>query len=140
MAFPMLAFAAISAGANIYSGFQKKKALESEGELVAKQGELMYQESLKEAEMIRREGEIFAQKQSLQYIASGVVLGGSALITLKQTRMFAEEQASATERRGKAGMELSYAKRDIAKKEGTASIIGGFGNAAISVLSAYPGK
>lgn len=140
MAFPMLAFAAISAGASIYSGFQKKGALQAEGAAIAKEGETIYQESLKEAETIRREGEIFAQKQSLQYIASGVVLGGSALITLKQTKMFAEESASATERRGKAARDLGYEKQKIAGREGNASIISGFGNAALSVLSAYPGK
>jgi len=140
MAFPMLAMLAISMYSSMSQGQQKNNALRAEGDLVAKQGELSYMESLKEAEIIRRDGEVFSQKQSLQYIHSGVILGGSALITMKQTRMFAEESASATTRRGKATKDLSFAKRDIAKKEGTASVISGFGNAGMSALSMFSGK
>jgi len=135
MAFPMLAFAAISLGSKLYSGYSKNKSLREEGAAVAQQGEEIYAESLREADMIRREGDIFSQKQSMQYIGAGVVLGGSSLITLKQTKMFAEEKASSVVRRGEATRDLGYAKEKIAKREGTASIIGGFGDAAVSMLS-----
>lgn len=141
MALPLLAIATLlSAGSQIYTGAQQKKSLVKEGNLIARQGEILYTEALRTASIIRQQGDIFAQKQSLQYIGSGVNLGGSALITLKQTRMYAEAEAKAVERRGLAERDLGYAKRDIAKSEGNASLISGFLGGFSSVLSMFGGE
>lgn len=139
MAFPILALAAVSFTANAYAGYSKNKSLREEGALIAEQGRINYTEAKRDAELVRREGEIFSQKQSLQYIGSGVILGGSALITLKQTRMYAEEKARSIERRGAAIQDLAFKKEAIMKKEGTSSLIGGFLTGATSALSAYSG-
>lgn len=139
MAAPLIALAAVSFIANAYSGYSKNKSLRAEGALIAEQGKIQYTESLRDAELVRREGEIFSQKQSMQYIASGVELGGSALITLKQTRMYAEEKARSVVRRGEAVRDLSFKKEEIMKREGTSSLIGGVLTGATSALSAYSG-
>lgn len=136
MAFPMLALAAISFGAKAYEGYSKNKSLRDEGAAVAEQGKIIYAEALRDADLVRQEGEIFAQKQSLQYIGSGVILGGSALITLKQTELYANEKANSIEARGLATKNLADQKNNIAKREGTASLISGFLGGATSALNA----
>lgn len=141
MALPLLAIAGlVSMGSKIYTGFQQKKALRKEGALIAEQGEITYVEALRDANIIRHQGEVFAQKQSLQYIGSGVTLGGSALITLKQTRLYAESEAAAVERRGIAVRDLGYKKQDIMESEGNASVLSGFLGGFTSMLSAVGGE
>ena len=139
MAAPLLIFAGLSALAKVYSGYSKNKSLREEGMLQEEQGAIFYKESLRDANIIRHEGQVFLQKQSLQYLSSGVELGGSALITLKQTELYAEEAAKTTERRGKAGYDLAKRKNEIAGNEGTASLISGFLGGATSVLSVFGG-
>ena len=137
MAAPLLIFAGLSALAKVYSGYSKNKSLRDEGLLQEEQGAIFYKESLRDANIIRHEGQVFMQKQSLQYLSSGVELGGSALINLRQTELYAEEEAQATERRGKAGYDLAKRRNQIAKKEGTASLISGFLGGTTSVLSVF---
>lgn len=141
MAFPLLAFAAVSMLANTYSANSTRKSNNKEAALIVEQGKTQYVESLRDAELIRYNGRIFAQKQEMQYIASGVILGGSALITLEQTRRFANEEANAVERRGAAGLKLAQDKQEIVRNEGNASVIGSLITGTSSVLSVgYGGK
>lgn len=135
MAAPLVFFAALSAGANIYSAYSNKKSANKEAAAYVEQAKIQYVESLRDAELIKYKGEIFAQRQSLQYIASGVILGGSALITLEQTRRFANEEANATARRGAAGLRLAYEKEQITQNQGNASVIGSLITGVTSVLS-----
>ncbi len=135
MAAPLLIFAALSAAANIYSANSNRKSLKKEAAAYVEQANTQYVESLRDAELIRYKGNIFAQRQEMQYIASGVILGGSALITLEQTRRFANEEASAEVRRGAAGVRLAKQKQQIVTDEGNASVIGSLITGTSSVLS-----
>lgn len=140
MAFPILAFSAISAGLGVFSANSKKNSSNKEAALILDAANTQYVESLRDAELIKYNGNIFAQKQEMQYIGAGVILGGSALITLEQTRRFAAEEANAVVRRGAAGVKLAKQKQEIVGNEGNASLIGSLITGTTSVLSsAYGG-
>lgn len=140
MALPLLIFAGLSALAKGYSGYSKNKSLRDEGALIAEQGAIQYTEALRDASIVRHEGQIFLQKQSLQYIGSGVQLSGSALITLRQTELYANEYADSIERRGLAVRDLSNKKRDIMQKEGTSSLLSGLFGGAGDIISVFSGE
>jgi len=141
MAWPLIAFAVASAASKVYSANSARKSAKAEAAAYVEQGRIQYVESLRDAELIRYNGKIFAQKQEMQYIASGVILGGSALITLEQTRRFANEEASAVERRGAAGLRLAEKKQSITEREGNASVIGSLITGTTSVLATgYGGR
>lgn len=126
---------ALSVGSKLYSGYSKEQSMLSESGFLRDEGRIIYGEALRDASIIRLEGERFAQKQANQYIASGVQLGGSALITMAETRKMAGAEATAVERRGKATYDLAEKRAKIMQKEGKASLIAGLIDGATSALS-----
>lgn len=125
MAFTLAALDAIGFGAQVYGAFSKDAAYHSEAGLTAAQGVLSYNEAVENANIIRNQGKEFASKQEMQFIAAGVIYGGSDLVTTTQTKMFAEQKAQSVEARGRAIETLDYQKAQIENNEGTASLIGG---------------
>lgn len=115
----------LQAGGNIISGisgYQSSLELASDYRY---QGELTKLESFRSANIIREEGIKFAAEQSLQYIGSGVQLMGSALITIAQTKKYAETEAKAVEERGKSAEYLAERRAAAAEDEGRASLLSG---------------
>lgn len=142
MPWPLIAAAALSIGGSVYSGYQKKEAAKKEASLLKDQGAIEYQEALRDAALVRKEGEVFAAEQSLQYIGAGFRLAGSALITIADTKIKANDEADAIVKRGEAKKSLADRKAKMTADAGRAafisSIIGG-GSKAFSVLSPTPG-
>lgn len=139
MAFPLIAFAAVGAIAGVIGGFQKKRALENEADAIRQEGEIIYQESLRDAAIVRKEGDVFAQTQSLQYIASGFVLGGSALITMKDTRIKAGAQAQSIAERGAAISTKANRQALRLDTAGRGAVIEGLIKGATSIFKATSG-
>lgn len=98
------------------------------------QGNIAMQESFRTAAIIREEGQKFAARQSLQYIGSGVQLGGSALVTLAQTKKYAETEAKATEAKGRAVQYLSEKQARLKEDEGRAAMVSGILGGIGSIL------
>ena len=117
--------AIISAVGSIYTGITSLTASKRQAEDLEYQGLLAMRESLRDASIIREEGRLFAADQSLQDIGSGVHLVGSALITMAQTRSYAEAEAQATEQRGGAVKTLADTKAATTRAGGRAGLIGG---------------
>ena len=115
---------AISGVGSLFSGFSQYNQSKEQASDYEEQGVLVLQQSLRDASIIREEGIKFAAKQSLQYIGSGVELVGSALITMEQTRMYANTEANAVEKQGRARRDYAFKQAKRVRNEGRAELIG----------------
>jgi len=131
----LLAGAAISAVGQIYSGITSATAANRRASDLRLEGDIYAAESLRTANIIEEEGQKFAASQSLQYIGAGVQLGGSALITIHQTKKYAEAEANAVRAQGKAKQDLAYESADVTENEGRASLISGIIGGTTSFLN-----
>ncbi len=119
----------------IAGGAMSYKLAKKRAKLIRGQSEITVSEALRDAAIIREEGDKFAATQSLQYLGAGVELGGSALITLAQTKKYAKTEAEATERAGRNKAELMLAEARITEREGRAALISGMMGGASSFSS-----
>jgi hypothetical protein len=115
-------------------GMSKKSNADKTAYDAEKQGLILFAERRRDANLIRRDGEIFAQRQALGYVGAGVKIGGSALITLEHTRRMAGAEASAVERRGKAELDLTSTRAGTVRNEGNASMISSLLNAGSKLV------
>lgn len=83
---------------------------QSEFGLQQQQADLVFGESLTEAARIERAGKSFAASQAHQYLSSGVLLTGSPLAVIDETRRMAQEEADSVRRRGTALADLTRMK------------------------------
>lgn len=116
---------AISAAGSLYGGVSSYRSSISAARDMRYQGAIAEGESYRSAAIIREEGRKFAANQSLQYIGSGVQLMGSTLITIAQTKKYAETEAKAEEDRGRAVRYLSESQAAIREEEGRAALVSG---------------
>lgn len=130
MSWVSLGIAAVSAGVSIYQGVQANNAAKAQAETNRSYSDIQRAEADREAARIEDDGNRFAQKQKLMYIGSGVEYGGSAVITIAQTKKWAAEEAAATRRRGVAMQQYGYETSSIQSGQGRAALIGGIGQAA----------
>lgn len=130
-------------GTTLYSGYQAKKSADSSSKLQEAQGQLLYDESLVQAVLIKDDGQRFKQEQMMSYVGAGVEIQGTPLLLLKETQKASEFEAAQTVKRGKAQMDLANANAKITRAEGKAKLIASIGNAVsggISTYSAAKGK
>lgn len=126
----------LSAASSIYTGIETFKASNALASDLRFEGEILFREAFRTANIIEEEGRKFAANQSLQFIGSGVQIAGSALVTLAQTKKFAETEAKAVRARGAATKSLAEKKADRAQNEGRASLISGIIGGAGSLITA----
>jgi len=125
---------ALGALGSIYTGISAFNAAGAVAEDLRFEGEVVFREAIRTANVIREEGMKFAAAQSLQYIGSGVQLAGSALVTIAQTEKFAETEASAVEARGGATKSLAERSARVKENEGRAALVGGIVGGVTSLL------
>lgn len=125
----------LSAASSIYTGVETFKSSKGVASDLRLEGEILFRESIRTANMIEEEGFKFAASQSLQYIGSGVQIAGSALVTLEQTRKYAAVEAEATRAKGRAIKTLAGTKAGRVEGEGRASLISGILGGAGSLFS-----
>lgn len=126
----------ISGVGSLYSGFTTLRESNKQAEETKFQGMIALRESFREAAIIREEGQAFAASQSLQYIGAGVELVGSPLITMAQTKKYAETEAQAQEQAGIAKRDLANKQADRIRSEGRASFVGSIIKTGASFLTA----
>jgi len=124
----------IGAVGDIYSGITAFKASRELSSDMQYQGNVLYQEALRTADIIIEEGNRFAAGQSLQYLGSGVQIAGSALITIAQTKKYAATEAKATRAKGAAEKYLADRSAKRTENEGRASLVSGITSAATSLF------
>jgi hypothetical protein len=115
----------LQAAGSIYSGISTYQRSREYASDLRYQGAVAYAEHMRSANIIREEGRKFAAQQSLQYIGSGVQLMGSALVTIAQTKKYADTEAKAVETRGRAVQYLSERQASIKEDEGRAALVSG---------------
>ena len=123
----------ISAIGSIYTGVATFRAANALASDLRVEGEIIYREAIRTANIIVEEGQRFAAAQSLQYIGSGVQVAGSVLVTLGQTRKFAQAEASATRTRGAAVRDLAMKTARRTQDQGRAALVGGILGATASL-------
>ena len=132
--------AVLGAVGSIYSGISSMNAANQTAADMRGQGDVIFNESLRTANIIQEEGYKFAASQSLQYIGSGVQIAGSALITIAQTTKYAETEAEAVRESGKARRELAYTGSQRTQNVGRASLVSGVIGGASKFTSIFGTK
>jgi len=132
----LLAGAAINAVGQIYSGVTSMNAANETASDMRAQGDILFSEAERTANIILEEGYKFAASQALQYIGSGVELAGSALITIQQTKKYAEAEAAAVRSSGAAKRDVAYKGASARENEGRAALISGIVGAGSTMFSA----
>ena len=125
----------LSAAGSLIGGLSAYQAGQRQAEEIQFQGQMALQEAFRSASIVREEGRDFAATQSLQFIGSGVELAGSALITIAQTKKYADTEAQALEAQGEAVAAYASRRAAVAKSEGRASLIGSIFSAGASLFS-----
>ena len=134
--------------AQILSGAFQGYAKYQEGEMAAEayesQGRVLEMESEVEASRIEEEGREFAVNQKMMYIASGVEIGGSAVVTLAQTDKWTKAAAENARARGRSLRAYNNRTAGIARSQGRAQfvsgIMSGVSNAAMTYGRTAPVK
>lgn len=127
-----------SMGLNIYKGIEENSAYQAQAATTRSYAQIQLGDSLKEAARTEEEGARFAQKQKMMYIGSGVEYGGSAVITVAQTKSWAAAEARAQRSRGQAMYQYGMKTASIQSGMGRAALIGGFA-AAFGNANSYVG-
>lgn len=131
------AAAAIFGGiGQIYGGYSAYKAGKKQASLLKQQGQLIYQESLRDAEVTLDDGKRFQQEQEMAYISSGVEIEGTPLLVMTETTRMAGAEAKAIKESGAAQRELYNKQAKMAKSEGKAKLIGSIFGASSNVMGA----
>lgn len=133
----LVASAIISAGASIAGGMAADKAAKKEANLLNDQGDLAQTEANKEAARRADEVRVFQKRQKLAFLKNGVTLEGSPLLILDETLRKGQEEVDAVSNRGAAQADYYRRSAEITKSKGRAALIGGFGGAASTAVSAY---
>ena len=127
----------VAAASAIYGGISAKKSADKQSSLMEQQGQLQYEDALREADRILDDGRRFQQEQMMAYISSGVEISGTPLLVLSETQKLAAEEAAWTETHGVNERSLSQAQAKITKSEGQAALIGSIGSAIGSGVGTY---
>lgn len=125
----------VGAGLSIYQGVQQRASFRAQAETTRSYGEMQQFEANRDALRIEDDGNRFAQKQKLMYIGSGVEYGGSAIVTISQTKKWAAEEAKAKRARGAALRDYSNITARIQEGRGRAALVGGFAAAGRKIYS-----
>jgi len=135
MSWVSVGMVAVSAGTAIYQGIQQNNSMKAQAATSRSYGQMLQAEANREAQRIEEDGNRFAQKQKLMYIGSGVEYGGSAVVTIMQTKKWAAAEASAKRARGAAITQYDYQTAKIQEGQGRAALVGGFASAAGKIYS-----
>jgi len=130
-----VATTAVGAGLSIYQGVQQNAAARAQAETTRSYGQILQAEANREALRIEDDGNRFAQKQKMMYIGSGVEYGGSAVITIAQTKKWAAAEADAKRKRGTALMDYHNITARVQEGRGRAALVSGFASAGQKIYS-----
>lgn len=130
-----IATTAIGAGLSIYQGIQQNAASKAQAATTRSYSDMQQFEANREAQRIDEDGNRFAQRQKLMYIGSGVEYGGSAVVTIMQTKKWAAAEASAKRARGAAISQYGYQTARVQEGQGRAALVGGFASAGQKIYS-----
>lgn len=117
-------FALGSARAQRMMGELAQNMANIEAENIEMQANISEIEHQIEAQRVAREGRKFLGQQSVSYLKNGVVLAGSPLLVLEETKWETHKQVRALENRGALLKSQGYIRAEITRAEGTARMLG----------------
>lgn len=126
----------VSAGAQISGGIAGRNAARVEARAQEEEGALLLLEANEEADRVNTQNIKFRKRQKLAFLKSGVVLAGSPLLILEETRREGAKEVEAIKKRGQAQFRLSNQRAEISRLSGRASLISGIGGAFNTVSTA----
>jgi len=137
-----LASSLVSAGANIYSGYQQRDAADANAALMEQQAQYQKDAYFDQARKIQKQGQAFIGQQKAGYAGAGVKGGeGSPLAILNESRKSLQQDISRTREAGTSayltGMDQARLLREQGQDAvtmgwlgGGTSFLGGLGSAA----------
>lgn len=108
----------------------QNEAVGQEAGALQKQADIALQEAGREAQIKARDVKEFREMQALKYSGQGVLLEGSPMIVLEETRKRGQQEINAILRRGAAQADLLRRQALMVQTKGRASLLGeqaGFG-------------
>lgn len=102
----------------------QQQAYNQEADLYDQQAQIALDEAGRDAEIKARDAEKFRAQQALNYSASGVLLEGSPMEVLNETRRLASQEIDATLARGGAQADLLRQRAMQTRTVGRASLLG----------------
>lgn len=133
----MAALSAVQALAGLAGGFSTMNQVNTEVDAQNLQADVVLQESQRDAAQKAREVTTFQSRQAHQYRSSGVILQGTPLLMLEQTRSLGQQEVDALISRGKAQSDLLKSRAKILKNQGRASMFGSVLGAVGTGLNTY---
>lgn len=133
----LMAIMAVQTIGGVLGAMSAKQSADDEAEALEQQAELARQEDLEEARRLDIEHRKFLARQSVMFLKGGVVLKGSPLLILQETREEREKQVKAQKERGEARFALGIGRAARVEREGRASLVGGLVGTATSVTSMF---
>lgn len=118
------------------SGYQQQNAAIDESNMLARQSNLAYEQSLIEAAQSDREWRAFRDQQALEFTDNGLTLQGSPLGVLTETAILGSQRTEAIKRRGEEVAGLYEMQGLQMLRQGSAAAFGGFAQALQSNFEA----
>lgn len=108
---------------NLASGERERQAYYKEAALQREQASLFADEAEMAAIQKQREVRLFREDQAHKYLAGGVLLDGSPLAVLDETRRLGDQEVAAIRRSGAARAKLVRLKADNLEQAGMESLL-----------------
>jgi len=108
---------------NMMWGLQDKN-IQNEQDALNAQADIALKESARRAAKVAREGKQYREQQAATYNASGILLEGSPMAVLNETRKLVHEEIDAISESGAAQADLFRRKAMIVGNEGRAALVG----------------
>jgi hypothetical protein len=122
-----------SAGLQLGAGIADFISSRGQASLFEMQGEMALIDAKHNALLIRSMAQQTAQQQKADYLSSGVNFGGSGVITIAQTKSWAEAEARSYEIRGEIQKSMSKISATRTKYAGISSMI----NSVFGAVTSY---
>lgn len=108
--------------ATLQSGRSAAKAYAQEARMTELQGQIAGEEARRDAAKKKREVGLFREMQASKYNSSGVLLQGSPLLVLEETRQLGLEEVDAILKRGDSMVNLYQMKSQQLRNQGRAAM------------------
>jgi hypothetical protein len=126
---------ALSAGGSIYSGISANQSAKEQAGQLDRQAALAQEEARIEADRQSDERRRFIADQKMAYVANGIGISGTPLVTFENSYNEYQKEIDATIRAGDANADYLRSEAKVTRRNGRAALIGGVTQAASTVAS-----
>ena len=128
---------AVSALSQVAGGISSMNAANQEADAQKREADLLWQESQTEAAQKARDVNAFQSKQAHSYASSGIMLQGTPIQVLEDTRSKGQQEIDAIIKRGKVAKQLAMVRSNMTRSQGRASMLGSLVKAGTGLATGY---